>query len=262
LRPRLIVRFGIDGDLRFLSHRDTMRLFERALARAGWPVKFTEGFNPRPRLSLPLPRSVGTAGEDEWLIVELAQPIDPSEALRDLARHMPAGIQLLGAEAPTTDASPQPVRVWYEVPLGAPGPELDQAIEALLAREAFLVTRPEHEGRAAREVDIRPFVEALTRHGERLLMVLRVTPTGAARPTEVLDSLGLPGRDLAHRLRRTRVEWAESACLPQSAGSKERTSWNTTTNPTSPEAAAADANGKNPSGPSVPPRNPSKNPNN
>lgn len=239
-----------------------MRLFERALARAGWPVKFTEGFNPRPRLSLPLPRSVGTASEDELLIVELAEPIDPEEALYKLARHVPGGIRLLGAKAPATDVSPQAVRVWYEVPGAGSAPQLDQAIEAFLGRDAFLVTRSGPQGRAAKEIDIRPFVEALARNEERLEMVLRVTPQGAARPVEVLDSLGLPGRELAHRLRRTRVEWSESVSPPQSAELKERTSWKTPTSPANQETEAADANGRKPRVLSDPPKNPSENPNN
>jgi radical SAM-linked protein len=238
-----------------------MRLFERALARAGWPVKFTEGFNPRPRLSLPLPRSVGTASEDELLIVELARAMAPDEALQNLARHVPAGIRLLGAEAPGNDATPQPVRVWYEMPVPASAPRLDEAMAAFLSRDACLVTRPEQEGRAAREVDIRPFVEALTRSGERLEMVLRVTPQGAARPSEVLDSLGLPGKELAHRLRRIHVEWSESVPPCQFAEPKERNSWKTQKNPTGQSPGAAAASGEAPPGNNLAPRNPSEKPN-
>lgn len=237
-----------------------MRLFERALARSGWPVKFTEGFNPRPRLSLPLPRSVGTASDDELLVVELAESVDADEALRNLARHMPAGIRLLGAEVSATDVSPQPLRVWYEVPVTAPTPQLDGAIATLLSREACLVTRSQQEGRAAREVDIRPFVEALARRGDRLEMVLRVTPKGAARPSEVLDSLGLTGREMAHRLRRTHVEWSEPVALPQSAETKERTLWKTPKSPASPDPEEVGASGESPPGPHPPPRSPNENP--
>jgi radical SAM-linked protein len=261
LRPRLAVRFAIDGDLRFLSHRDTMRMFERALARAGWPVRFTEGFNPRPRLSLPLPRSVGMASDDEWLLVELAQAVEPEEALRGLARQVPAGIRLLGAAVPEADAPPQPVRVCYEVALKEPPPGLDGAITAFLACDAWPVTRTSPENRPARTVDIRPFVEALVHNGDRLEIVLRVTPQGAARPSEVLDSLGLPGRELAHRIRRTRVDWSEPVPPRQSAEPKERTSWKTQTDPAAPGPGAADANAGRPPDNSPGPRSRSAKPN-
>lgn len=260
LRPRLAVRFAIDGDLRFLSHRDMMRMFERALARAEWPVRFTEGFNPRPRLSLPLPRSVGMASDDEWLLVELAQAVEPAEALRGLARQVPVGIRLLGAVVPEADAPPQPVRVCYEVALKEPPSGLDGAITAFLACDAWPVTRTSPENRPARTLDIRPFVEALVHDGDRLEIMLRVTPQGAARPSEVLDSLGLSGRELAHRIRRTRVDWSEPILARQSTEPKERISWKTQTDPAAPGPGAADANAGRPPDSSPAPRSRSERP--
>jgi hypothetical protein len=68
----LAVRFRIGGALRFLSHAETSRVFQRACARAGIPVKYSAGFNPHPKLSLPLPRSVGVESDDELLVVRLS----------------------------------------------------------------------------------------------------------------------------------------------------------------------------------------------
>ncbi len=133
MRSRCLIRFSIEGDLRFISHHDTLRLFERALARADWPVKFSEGFNPRPRLSLPLPRSVGIASEDELLVVELAQELDPNEAVRELSRHLPCGLQIHGAAAFTASGNPQPQCVVYELRIPATR-ELADAAEAFLRR--------------------------------------------------------------------------------------------------------------------------------
>lgn len=237
-----------------------MRMFERALARAEWPVRFTEGFNPRPRLSLPLPRSVGMASDDEWLLVELAQAVEPAEALRGLARQVPVGIRLLGAVVPEADAPPQPVRVCYEVALKEPSSGLDGAITAFLACDAWPVTRTSPENRPARTLDIRPFVEALVHDGDRLEIMLRVTPQGAARPSEVLDSLGLSGRELAHRIRRTRVDWSEPILARQSTEPKERISWKTQTDPAAPGPGAADANAGRPPDSSPAPRSRSERP--
>jgi len=66
------VWFRIGGLLRFLSHAETLRVCQRACARAGVPVKHTMGFNPHPRLSLPLPRSVGVESDDELLVLWLS----------------------------------------------------------------------------------------------------------------------------------------------------------------------------------------------
>ena len=57
-RFRFMLTFRIDGDLRFISHLDTVRLFRRACARAGLPVRYSQGFNPQPRIVLPFNPSV------------------------------------------------------------------------------------------------------------------------------------------------------------------------------------------------------------
>ncbi|GAF87148.1 unnamed protein product, partial [marine sediment metagenome] len=62
-RERWVFGYDVDGDLRFISHHDMLRLFARSLARAALPVRFSEGFNPHPRLSIPLPRPVGVASQ-------------------------------------------------------------------------------------------------------------------------------------------------------------------------------------------------------
>ena len=56
----LVVDFSIQGDLAYLSHQETLKMFQRALIRASVPLAFSMGFNPHPRLSIPFPRSVGT----------------------------------------------------------------------------------------------------------------------------------------------------------------------------------------------------------
>ncbi len=65
------IRFRIGGALRFLSHAETARLWQRACTRAALPVRYSQGFNPHPRMSLPLPRPVGVAADEELLVVKL-----------------------------------------------------------------------------------------------------------------------------------------------------------------------------------------------
>lgn len=214
VRCRIVVRYSIDGDLRFISHQDTMRLFERALARAGWPVEYTGGFNPRPRLSLPLPRAVGVASEDELLVVSLSREVDPEDALRELAARLPAGIRLREAKVVQSGAGPWPQRVWYEVPVGD-GSAIEAAVAEWLGRSSVTVQRRVDERGTTRAVDIRRFVESIVVEKDKLILVLRVGPEGTARPSEVLEALGLPGRELTHRIRRTRVEWSDvESALP------------------------------------------------
>jgi radical SAM-linked protein len=120
LRIRLAIRYAVDGDLRFISHHDTLRLFERALARAELPVRFSQGFNPRPRMSIVLPRPVGVASRDELLVVELTNEMNSEEALSRLSQHMPIGLMLLSADFLTADQRAAPVRTTYSLSLDPP----------------------------------------------------------------------------------------------------------------------------------------------
>ena len=70
------IRFTKAGRVRFVSHRDVARLFERALRKLHLPVAYTEGFSPRPKLSFGLALTVAHESEAEYLDVELTKPID------------------------------------------------------------------------------------------------------------------------------------------------------------------------------------------
>ena len=79
VKQNIRIRFSKQGDIRFISHHDLMRLFERALRRAQLPVATSEGFHPRPRISLPMPLSVGFTGHSEVADVGLREWMRPEE---------------------------------------------------------------------------------------------------------------------------------------------------------------------------------------
>ena len=95
---RWMVWFSIEGDLRFLSHRNVMNLCERASARAGLPVAFSKGFNPRPKISLLLPRPVGVASQCELLIIRFEQAFQDARWLERFSKQFPPGAKILRAE--------------------------------------------------------------------------------------------------------------------------------------------------------------------
>ena len=90
--------FSIEGDLRFLSHRNVMNLCVRASARAGLPVAFSKGFNPRPKISLLLPRPVGVASQCELLIIRFEQAFQDARWLERFSKQFPPGAKILRAE--------------------------------------------------------------------------------------------------------------------------------------------------------------------
>ena len=68
----LVAKFQIDGILRFLSHSQTLSMFQRAVIRADINPQYSQGFNPRPRISLPLPRPLGIESDDEVMVMPIS----------------------------------------------------------------------------------------------------------------------------------------------------------------------------------------------
>ncbi len=69
------LRFGKHGKVRFISHRDVARAFERAFRVEQLPLAFTQGFSPRPKVSFGLALSVGHESDAEYLDFELVEPV-------------------------------------------------------------------------------------------------------------------------------------------------------------------------------------------
>ena len=208
LQYKVAIRFVIEGDLRFISHHDTMRLFERALSRARWPVKFSQGFNPRPKLSLPLPRAVGVTGLSELLVVDLDEPVELAEALGRLREQMPAGLTLTESWSIAEKHPPQPVRVDYELPLR---PDLIEAVTAsvqrLMASPTWKIERTGPGTKQAKDVDLRQYLADASVHEGTLRWTVQVTAGGSLRPAELLAAVGLAPSDWYHRVSRTGIQW-------------------------------------------------------
>jgi radical SAM-linked protein len=202
-------RFAIQGDLRFISHHDTMRLFERALSRAQLPVKFSEGFNPRPKLSLPLPRTVGLASEVDLFVVELDQTIEPNEVLHKLGQQMPEGITLLESWLLPDSRPPQAELVEYQ--LGLPDKllaDVSEKVARILASPTWIIGRDSAQGKGEKSIDLRAYLHDAAIKEQNLCWSVRVTNRGTVRPIEMLAAVGLDVEEWHHRVRRTAVHWS------------------------------------------------------
>lgn len=205
---RLVVDFGIDGDLRFISHRDMLRMFERALARARIPVRYTEGFNPHPRLIAPLPRPVGIAADADVLTVELDRPIDPEEALERLREQAPEGLTLHSAYLPPHQRTYVPVSARYRLGLSsALCAQVAVNARRFLETDVVYAERKDSKGGSVKTLNLRDFVREIRVLGDAVEFTLAVTPAGSARPRELLTALGIDADASLHRVRRTHIEW-------------------------------------------------------
>jgi radical SAM superfamily enzyme YgiQ (UPF0313 family) len=96
---RVIFSFAKSGPASFISHLDLMAVFERALARAGFRVRFTEGYNPKPRLEFANPLSLGIDSEEEIAGIDLHDENPTEDFSGRLNAALPAGMHVLRAQA-------------------------------------------------------------------------------------------------------------------------------------------------------------------
>ena len=213
---RILFRFAKEGEARYLSHRDLMRAFERALRRAGLPVSMSQGFNPHPKLGILAALAVGVEAQDEALDVEFQPAVPADEAGDRLAAEMPRGLRVLSAATLPEGTRPRVESVVYEAELSAsctPGPS---EIERFLAQAAIAVRRG--SGAEQAEVDIRPALRAMSVEGGRLRFEVAVAERGTPRASEVLAALLGAGAAASQqaRVRRTKVNLAIAGPRQQS----------------------------------------------
>jgi radical SAM-linked protein len=174
--------------LRWIGHRDLIRCFERLFRRAGLPLKRSEGFHPKPRMTFPSALAVGIAGCNEVMEVELTEAMAESEIAERLESQLPAGLAILAIEALTPDAPKGRVgRAWYQVDVPSHCAEgLADRASQLRDAASCMIQRPHRNT----TVDLSKSLEALA-YCEGVLSMRLKTDDGAAGPRDVLTALGL-----------------------------------------------------------------------
>jgi radical SAM-linked protein len=188
---RLRVHYAKRGRLRFTSHRDFARAFERALRRADVPIAYSGGFTPHPRVSYVGAAPTGVASEAEYLELGLARPVDPDTLRKELDQALPDGLDVLEivpAAAGSLAERIQASRWRIELP-GLPADAAAAALKAFLAEDEVRVERVTRDGR--RTLDTRAAViTARAEPGTRAILELVVRQTiPAVRPDDVLAAL-------------------------------------------------------------------------
>lgn len=196
---RIRLRYTKRGRLRFTSHRDFQRAFERALRRAEVPMAYSAGFTPHPKVSYANAAPTGTGSEAEFLEIQLAEFRDPQELRKLLDESLPDGLDITDAvEAHTSSFADRLQASLWEMRLdGVEVADAERAVAAFLAAETVEVQRRTKNG--LRTFDARAAVarlEALDGPADRpgvgacailRLVVRHLTP--AVRPDDVLSGL-------------------------------------------------------------------------
>ncbi|MEW2246010.1 MULTISPECIES: TIGR03936 family radical SAM-associated protein [unclassified Streptomyces] len=199
---RIRLRYTKRGRLRFTSHRDFQRAFERALRRADVPMAYSAGFTPHPKVSYANAAPTGTGSEAEYLEIALTEPRDPEQLRVLLDESLPTGLDVIEAvEAHTSGLADRLTASVWELRLDGVDPaDARRAVDAFTTAETVEVQRLTKNG--MRTFDARPAVvsleatETLSSTADRpsdqpcailRLVVRHVTP--AVRPDDVLSGL-------------------------------------------------------------------------
>ncbi len=195
-----------------------VRMFSKACTRAEIPVSFSEGFNPRVRLTLPFPRPVGQRSDAERMQLDLIRRLDADELVAKLNDQMPVGVRTYAAVLSEPSQTCRPCSVMYHVDVtGLEGPTTDapafaQRIESFLSSPEFEISRVRHRDGRVKVVDIRPFVDTLSASDDGIRMSILVTQSdgGLTTPAEVCQALGMEADEINHRVRRVKIQWSNN----------------------------------------------------
>jgi radical SAM-linked protein len=210
----LLIRFSMEGGVCYLSQQETLTMWRRCLARVGLHVSFSQGFNPHPKISLPLPRSVGVEGDEEVLRVGLCDEAGRLEDIMGLLnRQLPRGCSVWKTERFEQKVGFQPISVLYvlspqnslwqhDLPL-----RLQRCREAIGSMESCVVYRYGPKYKMGHKVDIGTYFQNLEWDEEKIYVRCRFSPEGTVRAEEILARFGLKRSDLVRPVLRTKIEW-------------------------------------------------------
>ena len=178
-----------------------MKFFQRALTRAGFNLKFSQGFNPRPKMSLPLPRSVGVASDDEMLTANIDIDEDIKEHIKSLTKQLPDGCGIIEAGLYESKISYKPESAVYRFELKG---SFEQKPD--LQKNDGLIERKSKSG-DIKKIDINEFIKNIDIDKNSVNVSVAITEKGSLRVEEILNILNIDRSTLAAPVRRTFVEW-------------------------------------------------------
>lgn len=156
----LRVKFKKTGDLQYISHLDLVRTMHKIIVRAGLPLWYTEGFNPKPKMVFAAPLSVGAESLCEFMDLRVTSRMAPEEVMARLNANMTDEMQVLDAYYPETKIT-ELAFLAYEIRIKTAGMSEDilQGCRDALSGDTVTVLKKTKSGEA--EVDIKPLIKSI-----------------------------------------------------------------------------------------------------
>ena len=208
---RIRVTFSRGEEVKYLSHLDLMRLWERALRRADIPLAYSQGFSPHPRISIAAPLPIGVTSSSELMDILFNKRFSPYYFIKAVGEQLPNGIDLIGVEQvamqlPSLQSQVRKAEYCVELETGRLAHEVEEELRSFLAKsELPWQHRRDHD---VRHYNIRSLVDRLwlvERTGSccTVGMCLRADSSATGRAEQVTLALGFP--DPPRSIHRTKL---------------------------------------------------------
>ena len=195
---RLRIRFCRGQEVKFISHLDILRLWQRALHRAEIPVAYSEGFNPHPRISLAAPLPIGVTSQAELMDILCTKWGSSHFFTAAISQQLPPGIEILQVYQVALTMPSLQSRVRYaeyrvEVETEKEQKDIESAVTGLLSVKQL--PWQHHRDTGTRNYDLRALIDDLWlidwHSGYCTVgMRLRCDNSGSGRPEQVATALG------------------------------------------------------------------------
>lgn len=193
-------KFKKGNELKYISHLDLMRLFQRAIRRAKIPVEYTQGFNPHPKLSFATALSLGIPSDGEYIDIDLTDEIHVDQFINSINNVLPEGIRILKAAYVENSKSIMALIRWstyiIEIYLEEQidKEQIEVKLDNILSKSEILIMKEKKKKNRIikNEVDIREYIrniDILICDGQRVVLktTLKTGSSGNLKPEVIID---------------------------------------------------------------------------
>ncbi|MBR1989659.1 MAG: TIGR03936 family radical SAM-associated protein [Firmicutes bacterium] len=163
---RYVIKFSKDGYVKYTSHLDMMRVFRRAFKKTGLALRYSQGFNPHPKMGFAQPLSLGYASRCELIEFETQEHHSTEDIMKKMIGEMPEGIKILSCQelredvkSLAADADAAEYKIW--IPSEMTDEELKAALEKYLAQEEIITLKRQKKTKKMAPVNIKNMLRHL-----------------------------------------------------------------------------------------------------
>ncbi len=199
---RLRIKFSRGPEIKFISHLDIVRLWQRAFNRAGIEIAYSTGFSPHPRISLAAPLPLGVTSEAELMDIFCIKGVAPHYFVSAVNQQLPSGMTAdkvypLAADLPSLQSQISHAEYRVEMDKASGPQDIKAAVAGLLALERLPWQHQRDTG--PHQYDLRVLIESIRiidweSSPGVLGMMLRSDSNGSGRPEQVAAALGFTQR--------------------------------------------------------------------